>query len=49
MCYTGLCKYENYEGECKGFRLGTYPEDAECIKSFTQEAEEEDNEQENSM
>ena len=29
MCFTGRCKYENYQGECKA-NGKTYPEDAMC-------------------
>ena len=30
MCYSMRCKYQDYEGECRGFRMGMYPEDAAC-------------------
>ena len=36
MCYTGICIYENYHGECRGLKPGTYQGDAECMKDSEQ-------------
>jgi hypothetical protein len=30
MCFTGKCKYENYDGECTIPLHAPYPEDALC-------------------
>ena len=33
MCYGMRCKYQDYEGECRGFPIGSPPpEDAACVE-----------------
>jgi hypothetical protein len=30
MCFTGYCRYENYDGECRLLLGAPIPEDAHC-------------------
>ena len=39
MCYSGKCKYENYNGECTIPWLADYPDDAGCVLAAVAEAQ----------
>ena len=42
MCFSGICRYENYDGECSFSMRAVKPEDALCVQDYLDEEAEEE-------